>query len=77
MLGATNPPVGLPEPGPVTGHIAIKSFVGELPDDYATADYPKTHFHDKNVRIRYDRNPRFLGGAYWTLRIFRIGELYP
>ncbi len=70
------PAVGLLKPGPVTGNIAIKSYVGELPNDYATADYPNIHFHGDEIWFHYDRNPRFLGGAYWTLRILPISALY-
>jgi len=70
------PAVGLLDPGPVTGHVAIKPFVGEVPVDFATADYPNIHFHGDSVLFHYDRNPKFLGGAYWTLRIFPIEKLY-
>ena len=70
------PDVGLIPAEPVTGHIGIAPFVGELPKDYATADYPNIHFHEDKVWFHYDRNPKFLGGAYWTLRIFPIQALY-
>jgi sialidase-1 len=70
------PAVGLMKPGPVTGNIGIRPFVGELPRDFATADYPNIHFHGDDVLLHYDRNPKFLGGAYWTLRIFPISALY-
>ena len=70
------PAVGLLDPGPVTGHVGIRSFVGEVPEDFATADYPNITFHGDNILIHYDRNPKFLGGAYWTLRIFPISKLY-
>jgi len=70
------PAVGLLDPGPVTGHVGIKPFVGELPVDFATGDYPNITFHGDNVLFYYDRNPKFLGGAYWTLRIFPIEALY-
>ena len=72
------PAVGLLDPGPVTGHVAIKEFVGEIPIDYASADYPNIHFHTDSILLHYDRNPKFgpKAGAYWTLRIFRIGDLY-
>ena len=70
------PAVGLIDPGPVAGHVGIRPFVGELPKDFATADYPNMHFHGENVLLHYDRNPKFLGGAYWTLRIFPVAKLY-
>lgn len=70
------PAVGLIPPEPVTSHIGIKPFVGALPRDFATADYPNIHFHGDEVWFHYDRNPRFLGGAYWTLRIFPVHQLY-
>ena len=70
------PAVGLLDPGPVTGQVGLKSYVGELPRDYATADYPNIHFHGDEIWFHYDRNPRFIGGAYWTLRILPVGALY-
>jgi len=70
------PAVGLLKPGPVAGHIGMKPFVGELPRDFATGDYPNAHIHGDNILIHYDRNPKFLGGAYWTLHIFPLSALY-
>ena len=72
------PAVGLLDPGPITGHVAIKEFVGEVPTDFATADYPNIHFQQKTILLHYDRNPKFgpQAGAYWTLRIFPIEDLY-
>ena len=72
------PAVGLLDPGPVTGHVGIRPFVGEIPNDFASGDYPNIHFHDDEVLFHYDRNPKFGkgAGAYWTLRILPIEELY-
>ena len=72
------PAVGLLKPTEITGHIAIKDFVGEVPSDYATADYPNIHFYNDTILLHYDRNPRFgpQAGAYWTLRIFPTAALY-
>jgi Neuraminidase (sialidase) len=70
------PAVGLIKPGPVQGHIGMKPFVGELPRDFATGDYPNVHIHGDNILIHYDRNPKYLDGAYWTLHIFPIAKLY-
>ena len=72
------PAVGLLDPGPVTGHVGIRLFVGEIPSDFASGDYPNIHFHDDEALFHYDRNPKFGkgAGAYWTLRIFPIEALY-
>ena len=72
------PAVGLLDPGPFRGHVAIKPFLGEIPIDFATADYPNIHFHEDTVLFHYDRNPKFgpEAGAYWTLKIFPISDLY-
>ena len=72
------PAVGLLNPSPVTGHVAIRAFVGEIPTDFASADYPNIHFHGDNILVHYDRNPKFgpQAGAYWTLRVFPITALY-
>lgn len=72
------PAVGLLNPSPVTGHVAIRAFVGEIPTDFASADYPNIHFHGDNILVHYDRNPKFgpEAGAYWTLRVFPITALY-
>ena len=73
-----NSAVGLLDPGAITGHVGIKEFVGEIPFDYASADYPNIHFLKDTILLHYDRNPKFgpKAGAYWTLRIFRIEDLY-
>ena len=72
------PVVGLLDPGPITGHVAIKPFVGSIPNDFASADYPNIHFHKDTVLFHYDRNPKFgpKRGAYWTLRILSVEDLY-
>ena len=72
------PVVGLLDPGPITGHVAIRPFVGDIPSDFASADYPNIHFYKDTVLFHYDRNPKFgpKAGAYWTLRIFPISKLY-
>ena len=72
------PAVGLLDPGPVTGHVGIRPFVGEIPSDFASADYPNIHFYKDTILFHYDRNPKFgpKAGAYWTLRIFPITNLY-
>ncbi|MFH0964651.1 MAG: sialidase family protein, partial [Planctomycetota bacterium] len=68
------PAVGLLDPGPVTGWVGVKPFVGEIPLDFASADYPNIAFNGDDVLFHYDRNPKFgpKAGAYWTLRIFPI-----
>ena len=62
----------------MTGHVAIRAFVGEIPTDFASADYPNIQFHGDNILVHYDRNPKFgpQAGAYWTLRVFPITALY-
>ena len=72
------PAVGLLNPGEFTGHVAIKKFVGEIPTDFSSADYPNIHFHKDTILLHYDRNLKFgpKRGAYWTLKVFRISDLY-
>tara|TARA_B100000029_G_scaffold330060_1_gene322341 strand:- start:2160 stop:2996 length:837 start_codon:yes stop_codon:yes gene_type:complete len=72
------PAVGLLNPGEITGHVAIKKFVGEIPTDFSSADYPNIHFHKDTILLHYDRNLKFgpKRGAYWTLKVFRISDLY-
>tara|TARA_B100000686_G_scaffold331009_1_gene393983 strand:- start:360 stop:653 length:294 start_codon:yes stop_codon:yes gene_type:complete len=72
------PAVGLLKPSKVNGHITIRKFVGKIPGDFASADYPNIHFHKDTILLHYDRNPKFgpKAGAYWTLRIFPVADLY-
>ncbi|GIT28671.1 MAG: hypothetical protein Ct9H300mP1_07170 [Planctomycetaceae bacterium] len=46
-------------PREITGHVAIKKFVGEIPTDFSSADYPNIHFHKDTILLHYDRNLKF------------------
>jgi len=50
--------------------------LGEMPESYATADYPNIHFHEDNILISYDHNPWHPPAGIWTLRILPVAELY-
>ena len=69
------PAVGRVEP-PEPRWQRPKDWLGNMPDDYATADYPNIHFHGSNILISYDHNPWHPPAAIWTLRIIPVKELY-
>lgn len=69
------PAVGLLEPPPPVWQ-RPQEWLGEMPESYATADYPNIHFHEDNILISYDHNPWHPPAGIWTLRILPVAELY-